>query len=56
MGLLAIASMTLGRLISSVLNTSEKGLPLLLVSVIGQVVNTPRNPARCLLNQGHLPG
>ncbi len=40
MALLAIASMTLGLLISSIVNTSEKGLPLLLVSVIGQVVFT----------------
>jgi hypothetical protein len=38
--LLAIASMTLGLLISSAVNTAEKGLPLLLVSVIGQVVFT----------------
>jgi ABC transport system ATP-binding/permease protein len=38
--LLAIASMTLGLLISSAVNTAEKGLPLLLVSVIAQVVFT----------------
>jgi ABC-type multidrug transport system ATPase subunit len=40
MSLLAIASMTLGLLISSAVNTAEKGLPLLLVSVIAQVVFT----------------
>jgi ABC-type multidrug transport system ATPase subunit len=40
MSLLAIASMTLGLLISSAVNTAEKGLPLLLVSVIMQVVFT----------------
>jgi ABC transport system ATP-binding/permease protein len=40
MALLAIASMTVGLLISSAVNTAEKGLPLLLVSVIMQVVFT----------------
>jgi ABC transport system ATP-binding/permease protein len=40
MALLAIASMTVGLLISSAVNTAEKGLPLLLVSVIIQVVCT----------------
>jgi ABC-type multidrug transport system ATPase subunit/pSer/pThr/pTyr-binding forkhead associated (FHA) protein len=40
MALLAITSMTVGLLISSVVNTAEKGLPLLLVSVIIQVVCT----------------
>jgi ABC-type multidrug transport system ATPase subunit len=40
MALLAIASMTVGLLISSAVNTAEKGLPLLLVSVIAQVVFT----------------
>jgi hypothetical protein len=40
MALLAIASMTVGLLISSAVNTAEKGLPLLLVSVIVQVVCT----------------
>jgi ABC transport system ATP-binding/permease protein len=40
MALLAIASMTVGLLISSAVNTAEKGLPLLLVSVILQVVFT----------------
>jgi ABC-type multidrug transport system ATPase subunit/pSer/pThr/pTyr-binding forkhead associated (FHA) protein len=40
MAFLAIASMTVGLLISSAVNTAEKGLPLLLVSVILQVVFT----------------
>jgi hypothetical protein len=40
MALLAIASMTVGLLISSAVNTAEKGLPLLLVSVVLQVVFT----------------
>jgi ABC transport system ATP-binding/permease protein len=40
MAMLAIASMTVGLLISSAVNTAEKGLPLLLVSVFLQVVFT----------------
>jgi hypothetical protein len=40
MALLAIVSMTLGLLISSAVSTSEKGLPLLFVSVMAQVVFT----------------
>jgi hypothetical protein len=40
MGVLAIVSMTLGLLISSAVNTSEKTMPLLIVVVIFQVVMT----------------
>ena len=40
MALLSIASMTLGLLISSAVSTSEKGLPLLFVTVMAQVVFT----------------
>ena len=40
MALLAIASMTLGLLISSSVSTSEKSLPLLFISVMAQVVFT----------------
>ena len=39
-GLLAITSMTLGLLISAVVNTSEKTMPLLVVSVMFQVILT----------------
>jgi ABC-type multidrug transport system ATPase subunit/ABC-type multidrug transport system permease subunit len=39
-GLLAIASMTLGLLISSIVNTSEKTMPLLVVAVMFQVILT----------------
>jgi ABC transport system ATP-binding/permease protein len=40
MGVLAIVSMTLGLLISAVVNTSEKTMPLLVVTVMFQVVLT----------------
>jgi ABC transport system ATP-binding/permease protein len=39
-GLLAITSMTLGLLISAMVNTSEKTMPLLVVSVMFQVILT----------------
>jgi ABC-type multidrug transport system ATPase subunit len=39
-GVLAIASMTLGLLISALVNTSEKTMPLLVVTVLFQVVLT----------------
>ena len=38
MALLAIASMTLGLLVSSIVNTSDKAMPLLVVAVMAQVV------------------
>ena len=40
MGLLAIASMTLGLFISAAVNTSEKTMPLLVISVMFQVILT----------------
>jgi len=40
MGALAIASMTLGLLISAMVNTSEKTMPLLVVTVMFQVILT----------------
>jgi ABC transport system ATP-binding/permease protein len=40
MSLLAVTSMTLGLLISSAVNTSEKSLPLLFITVMAQVVFT----------------
>jgi ABC-type multidrug transport system ATPase subunit len=40
MGVLAIASMTLGLLISALVNTSEKTMPLLVVTVMFQVILT----------------
>ena len=40
MAFLAVTSMTLGLLISSSVNTSEKSLPLLFISVMAQVVFT----------------
>ena len=40
MSLLAVTSMTLGLLISSSVNTSEKSLPLLFITVMAQVVFT----------------
>ncbi len=40
MGVLAVASMALGLLISALVNTSEKTMPLLIVAVIFQVILT----------------